>query len=78
MIESISAITLATHDMSRAVRFYRTLGFEIAYGVRTQRLRAFELEQVISISLPNQSSGIGPGGDVLSFTTRTLTLSMRT
>jgi hypothetical protein len=32
MIESISAITLATHDMSRAVRFYRMLGFEIAYG----------------------------------------------
>jgi catechol 2,3-dioxygenase-like lactoylglutathione lyase family enzyme len=32
MIESISAITLATHDMPRAVRFYRMLGFEIAYG----------------------------------------------
>jgi catechol 2,3-dioxygenase-like lactoylglutathione lyase family enzyme len=32
MIESISAITLATHNMSRAVRFYRALGFEIAHG----------------------------------------------
>jgi catechol 2,3-dioxygenase-like lactoylglutathione lyase family enzyme len=32
MIESISAITLATHNMPRAVRFYRMLGFEIAYG----------------------------------------------
>jgi catechol 2,3-dioxygenase-like lactoylglutathione lyase family enzyme len=32
MIESISAVTLATHNMSRAVRFYRTLGFEIAHG----------------------------------------------
>ncbi len=31
-IECISAITLATHDMSRAVRFYRTLGFEVIYG----------------------------------------------
>ena len=29
-IECISAITLATRDMSRAVRFYRTLGFEVA------------------------------------------------
>ena len=29
MIESISAITLATHNMSRAVGFYRMLGFEI-------------------------------------------------
>jgi catechol 2,3-dioxygenase-like lactoylglutathione lyase family enzyme len=32
MIESISAITLATHNMSRAVRFYRMLGFEIVHG----------------------------------------------
>lgn len=32
MIESISAITLATHDMSRAVRFYRMLEFEIIHG----------------------------------------------
>jgi catechol 2,3-dioxygenase-like lactoylglutathione lyase family enzyme len=32
MIESISAITLATHDMARAVRFYRMLGFEVIYG----------------------------------------------
>jgi catechol 2,3-dioxygenase-like lactoylglutathione lyase family enzyme len=32
MIESVSAVTLATHNMSRAVRFYRTLGFEIAHG----------------------------------------------
>src|SRR5258705_12307711 len=32
MIESISAITLATHDMPDAVRFYRALGFEILHG----------------------------------------------
>ena len=32
MIESISAVTLATHDMRRAVRFYRVLGFELLYG----------------------------------------------
>ncbi|MCP3474158.1 VOC family protein [Bradyrhizobium sp. CCGUVB1N3] len=32
MIESISAITLATHDMPRAVGFYRSLGFEILHG----------------------------------------------
>jgi catechol 2,3-dioxygenase-like lactoylglutathione lyase family enzyme len=32
MIECISAVTLATHDMSRAVDFYRMLGFEIIYG----------------------------------------------
>ena len=32
MIDSISAITLGTHNMSRAVRFYCMLGFEIVYG----------------------------------------------
>jgi catechol 2,3-dioxygenase-like lactoylglutathione lyase family enzyme len=31
-IEAVSAITLATHDMPRAVRFYRSLGFELHYG----------------------------------------------
>jgi predicted enzyme related to lactoylglutathione lyase len=31
-VESISAITLATHDMGRAVRFYDALGFERLYG----------------------------------------------
>jgi catechol 2,3-dioxygenase-like lactoylglutathione lyase family enzyme len=32
MITGISAVTLATHEMQRAVRFYRELGFEILYG----------------------------------------------
>jgi catechol 2,3-dioxygenase-like lactoylglutathione lyase family enzyme len=32
MITGISAVTLATHDMRRAVRFYRLLGFEMLYG----------------------------------------------
>lgn len=32
MIEAISAITLATHDMARAVAFYEALGFERNYG----------------------------------------------
>lgn len=32
MITGISAVTLATHDMARAVRFYRALGFEMLYG----------------------------------------------
>jgi catechol 2,3-dioxygenase-like lactoylglutathione lyase family enzyme len=32
IIESISAVSLATHDMTRAVRFYRALGFVVHYG----------------------------------------------
>ena len=31
-LRAISAITLATHDMARAVRFYQTLGFALHYG----------------------------------------------
>jgi catechol 2,3-dioxygenase-like lactoylglutathione lyase family enzyme len=32
MIEGISAVTLDTHEMPRAVRFYRALGFEVLHG----------------------------------------------
>jgi catechol 2,3-dioxygenase-like lactoylglutathione lyase family enzyme len=32
MIEGISAVTLATHSMARATRFYTMLGFELIYG----------------------------------------------
>lgn len=31
-ILSINAVTLATHDMPRSVRFYRALGFDVRYG----------------------------------------------
>src|SRR3712207_2884844 len=32
VIGSISAVTLGTHDMARAVPFYRALGFSLLYG----------------------------------------------
>jgi len=41
MIESISAITLATHDMPGAVRFYRALGFEILHGGEDSSFTSF-------------------------------------
>lgn len=31
-IESIDAVTLATHDMATSVEFYRSLGFEVRHG----------------------------------------------
>ncbi len=31
-IESISAVTLTTHDMVRSVDFYTSLGFQLLYG----------------------------------------------
>src|SRR2546422_2338194 len=41
-ITSISAITLATHDMSRAVGFYRSLGFELRYGGEAASFTSFQ------------------------------------
>ena len=41
MIEGLSAITLATHDMRRAVRFYQALGFEVLYGGEAASFTSF-------------------------------------
>jgi catechol 2,3-dioxygenase-like lactoylglutathione lyase family enzyme len=41
MIESISALTLATHDMARAVRFYRLLGFALLHGGEAASFTSF-------------------------------------
>jgi catechol 2,3-dioxygenase-like lactoylglutathione lyase family enzyme len=43
MIESISAITLATHDMARAVEFYRLVGFEMLYGGEDAGFTSFKV-----------------------------------
>jgi catechol 2,3-dioxygenase-like lactoylglutathione lyase family enzyme len=40
-IDSISAVTLATHDMPRAVQFYRSLGFVIRYGGESAAFTSF-------------------------------------
>lgn len=40
-IESISAVTLATHDMASAVRFYQALGFPLRYGGPTASFSSF-------------------------------------
>ena len=44
-IESISAVTLVTAEMARAVRFYRSLGFELRYGGESNTFTSFRLEQ---------------------------------
>jgi catechol 2,3-dioxygenase-like lactoylglutathione lyase family enzyme len=41
MIEGISAVTLGTHEMPRAVRFYRALGFEILHGDEQSSFTSF-------------------------------------
>ncbi len=41
MIEGISAVTLGTHEMPRAVRFYRWLGFEVLHGDEESSFTSF-------------------------------------
>jgi catechol 2,3-dioxygenase-like lactoylglutathione lyase family enzyme len=41
MITALSALTLATHDMLAAVRFYRLVGFEMLYGGETASFTSF-------------------------------------
>jgi catechol 2,3-dioxygenase-like lactoylglutathione lyase family enzyme len=40
---SINAVTLATHDMARSVRFYRALGFEFRYGGENASFTSFQV-----------------------------------
>ena len=42
-IRSISAVTFVTPDMARAVRFYESLGFPIAYGGETDAFTSFRI-----------------------------------
>lgn len=42
-VDSISAITLATHDMARSVAFYHALGFEILYGGADSSFTSFRV-----------------------------------
>ncbi|MCI1047115.1 VOC family protein [Caballeronia zhejiangensis] len=42
-VESLSAITLATNDMPRAVRFYEALGFRIVHGGANEAFTSFAL-----------------------------------
>jgi len=42
-LDSINAVTLFTADMARAVRFYRTLGFELRYGGETADFTSFHV-----------------------------------
>ena len=48
MITAISAITLATHDMAAAVRFYRTAGFEMLYGGESAGFTSFRAGERVS------------------------------
>ena len=42
-IEALSAVTLATRDMAASVRFYRGLGFDLAYGGEAAGFTSFSV-----------------------------------
>jgi catechol 2,3-dioxygenase-like lactoylglutathione lyase family enzyme len=42
-IDSINAVTLATHDMARAVQFYSSLGLEMRYGGSSAGFTSFRV-----------------------------------
>jgi catechol 2,3-dioxygenase-like lactoylglutathione lyase family enzyme len=62
MIEGISAVTLGTHEMPRAVRFYRTLGFEGLHGGEDSSFTSFRAGTSYLNLITSLSSGAGPGG----------------
>jgi catechol-2,3-dioxygenase len=43
MIEGISAVTLGTHELPQAVRFYHALGFEVLYGGEEASFTSFRV-----------------------------------
>jgi catechol 2,3-dioxygenase-like lactoylglutathione lyase family enzyme len=51
MITGISAVTLATHDMRRAVRFYRTLELRLLYGGEAATFTSFAVGDTNFINL---------------------------
>jgi hypothetical protein len=62
-IESISAVTLATHDMARAVQFYSPLSFPFDTAGPRLRLRVSTRAIAISTSLLRPRISAGRGGD---------------
>ena len=63
MIEAISAITLATHDMPRAVRFYGVLGFQLLHGGEESSFTSLRAGTGFLNLVSQPAERAGPGGD---------------
>ena len=50
MIEGISAVTLGTHEMPRAVRFYCALGFEVQRGNEQSSFTSFRAGMTLIVT----------------------------
>ena len=79
MITGISAITLATHDMRRAVRFYRLLGFEMLYGGEDAGFTSFkaggEFLNLIAQPAERRWSWWGRSSSTIPMSTRSMPVS---
>ena len=51
VIRSISAVTLATHDMARALQFYKALGFALRYGGDSASFSSLDAGGAASLNL---------------------------
>src|SRR6202022_3765426 len=70
MIEGISAVTLGTHEMPRAVRFYQALGFEALHGGEESSFTSFRAgtNYLNLIAHPSRRRGAW-GGRVIFYVT---------
>jgi catechol 2,3-dioxygenase-like lactoylglutathione lyase family enzyme len=50
-VESLSAVTLATHDMAASVAFYDVLGLQLAYGGADADFTSYHLGPVSFLNL---------------------------
>ena len=55
-IDSLSAVTLATHDMARALRFYLDLGFPLRYGGETAAFSSLAAGNGACLNLTTEGS----------------------
>ena len=71
--KSISALTLATHDMPRAVRFYVALGFDLIYGGADARFTSFRAGSgYLNLTAQPECHSQSPGGERLPSSTRAM------
>ena len=62
-IDSLSAVTFAVADMSRSMRFYTALGFEMRYGGGKADFTSFSVgRSYLNLALRDAYPGAGPWG----------------
>jgi catechol 2,3-dioxygenase-like lactoylglutathione lyase family enzyme len=64
-VVSLSAVTLATRDMARAVRFYEALGFPCKYGGPSEGFTSFEFGNTFLNLIADSRGSAGWWGRVI-------------